>query len=72
MFSFQLMVDGVSRSGQSALLLVEEEPRPGPERALILHLLTGDQIVREKALRPRNAILDPVQVNSCWTLQITI
>ena len=52
----------MSRSGQSALLLVEEEPRPGPERALILHLLTGDQIVREKALRPRIAILDPVQV----------
>ena len=49
-------------TGQSALLLVEVEPRPGPERALTLHLLTGDQIVREKALRPRIAILDPVQV----------
>ena len=42
MFSFQLMVDGVSRSGQSALLVVEEDPRTGPERALILNLLTGD------------------------------
>ena len=66
------MVDGVSRSGQSALLLVEEEPRPGPERALILHLLTGDQIVREKAVRHRIAILYPVQVNSCWTLHIIL
>ena len=66
------MVDGVSRSGQSALLLAEEAPRPGPERALILHQLTGDQIVREKAVRPRIAILYPVQVNSCWTLHITI
>ena len=72
MFSFQLTVDGVSRSGQSALLLVEEEPRPGPERALTLHLLTGDQSVREKTLRPRIAMPDPVQVNSFWTLHITI
>ena len=73
MFSFQLTVDGVNLlTGQSALLLVEEEPRPGPERALILHLLTGDQIVREKAVRPRIALTLPVQVNSCWTLHITI
>ena len=64
MFSYQLTVDGVSRSGRSALLLVEAEPRPGPERALILNLLTGDQIVREKALRPRIALTLPVQVNS--------
>ena len=67
------MVDGVYLlNGQSALLLVEEEPGPGPERALFLHLLTGDQIVREKALRPRIALTVPVQVNSCWTLHITI
>ena len=73
MFSFQLMVDGVYLlTGQSALLLVEEEPRPGPERALTLHLLTGDQIVREKAVRPRIALTLPVQVNSFWTLHITI
>ena len=59
-------------TGQSALLLVEEEPRPGPERALTQYPPMEDQIVREKALRPRIALTLPVQVNSCWTLHITI
>ena len=62
MVLLQLMAVGVSRSGQSALLLVEEEPRPGPERVLTLPPPLGDQNVREKALRLRLAIQNPVQV----------
>ena len=55
----------MSQSGQSALLLAEEEPRPGPERALTRHLPMGDWIVRDKALRLKIALTLPVQVNSC-------
>ena len=59
--SIQLMVDGVSLMiGPSALLLVEEEPRPGPEPAPDLH--TVEQTVLEKAVRLKSAILTTVQV----------
>ena len=57
------MVDGVSSEiGQSALLGVEEEPRPGPELALTQPLLALEQIVLGKALRLKNAILGTAQV----------
>ena len=57
------MVDGVSSEiGQSALLRVEEEPRPGPELALTQLLLALEQIVLGKALRLKNAILGTAQV----------
>ena len=59
----QLMVHGVVLvTGQSALLNVEEEPRPGPEPAPILPLPTVELIVRDKALRQRIAIPMTVQV----------
>ena len=49
---FQLMVDGVTlRIGQSAQLLVEEEPRLGPEPALTLPLLTVELFARDQALK---------------------
>ena len=46
----QLTVNGVSQSGQSALLNVEEEPRLGPEPATTLLQPLGALIVMEKAL----------------------
>ena len=59
----QLMVDGANfLTGLSALILVEEEPRPGTEPALALHLLTVELTVRETALRRKNAILRTVKV----------
>ena len=51
-----------SEIGQSALLCVEEEPRPGPELALTQPLLPLEQIVLGKALRLKNAILGTAQV----------
>ena len=42
-------------SGQTALRNVEEEPKPGPDPAQCLLLLTMEQIVKEKALRNRIA-----------------
>ena len=65
------MVDGVSQSGQSALKLVEEERRIGPELAPTLYQLTVEMTVREKALKLRTAILRTVQVtlnNTCLTI----
>ena len=52
----------MSQSGQSALKLVEEERRIGPELATTLHLLTVEMTVRKKALKLRTAILRNVQV----------
>ena len=63
-------MNGVSQSGQSARLNVEEEPRPGPEPAPTLLQPTGALIVLDKALRPRIAPVVPVQVNPCWTVQL--
>ena len=51
-----------SEIGQSALLGVEEEPRPRPELALTQPLLALEQIVLGKALRLKNAILGTAQV----------
>ena len=50
------------KSGQSALLPVEEEPRPGQEVAPTLHQLMTGQTVREKAVRLKTAIIRTVQV----------
>ena len=72
MISFQLTVDGLSQSGQSVLLLVEEAPRPEIEPAPTLHLLTGVLIVTEKQLKLKIAILWNVQVNICWKIRLTI
>ena len=52
----------MSLSGQSALKLVEEERRIGPELAPTLHQITVEMTVREKALKLRTVILRNVQV----------
>ena len=62
------MEDGVNTvNGQSARLNVEEEPRLGPELAVILPQPMGALIVRDKTMSLRIAPLFPVQVNRCWT-----
>ena len=59
------MADGANfLTGQSALIIVEAEPRPGPEPALALHLLTVELTVRGMAQRRRNAILRTVKVKN--------
>ena len=61
-FNLQLTEDGASQVGQCALLLVGEEPRPGPEPVTTPNQLMGDWIVRDKAMRIKTAILKNVQV----------
>ena len=60
---FQLTEDGVlSKSGQNALLHVEEAPRLEQEPALTLILLTVELIVSVKAKKLRTVILRGAQV----------
>ena len=47
---------------QSALLLVEEEVRPGPDPVTTQNQLMGDWIVREETLRVKTAMIETVQV----------
>ena len=61
-----------SVNGQSARLLVEEEPRLGPGLVATLLLPMGAMIVRDKALNLRIARVVSVQVNRCWTFQLMI
>ena len=60
-------MNGASQSGHIALLLVVEEPRPGPEPATTLLQPTVDYIVRENAVRLKTVILRTVQVNLDFT-----
>ena len=53
--------------GRSALLLAEEEPRPGSGPAPTLNLLMVVPIVREKAVKIKTAILRIVQVYLSFT-----
>ena len=60
--TIQFTVAEVSQSGRSALKLVEEERRIGPEPAPTLHQIMVEMTVREKALKLRTVILRNVQV----------
>ena len=54
----RFMADGVNMEpGQSVLMNVEEEPKPGPDPAQILLLFTVEMNVQETALRHSHATL---------------